>query len=210
MDIPPVRSGAEPASGLPGGPESTFRLLERVRAGDEAALEALFARYLEPLRRWARGRLPGWARDARDTQDLVQDTLLQTFRKLEGFEYRGEGALQAYLRQALMNNIRYELRRANHRPPATALESHAPDESPSPLEQAVGSQAAERYEQALARLRPEDREAIVARIEMGYSYERLAEALEKPSAEAARKATRRALLRLAEEMRMSDSAHLRI
>ena len=41
-------------------------------------------------------------------------------------------------------------------------------------------------------------------MEMGYSYERLAEALDKPSAEAARKATRRALLRLAEEMKRAE------
>ena len=49
-------------------------------------------------------------------------------------------------------------------------------------------------------LRPEEREAIIARVEIGYSYEELAEALGKPSAEAARKTARRALLRLAEEM----------
>jgi RNA polymerase sigma-70 factor (ECF subfamily) len=65
----------------------------------------------------------------------------------------------------------------------------------------VGRQATQRYEQALARLRPEEREAIIARVEMGYSYERLAEALNKPSPEAARKAARRALIRLAEEMK---------
>lgn len=187
--------------GLPGGPESTFRLLERVRAGDEAALEVLFARYLVPLRRWASGRLPRWARDARDTQDLVQETLLGAFKNIQNFEARREGALQAYLRHALMNSIRYELRRLGRRAPPTALDSQAPDDSPSPLDEAVGRQTAERYEQALARLRPEDREAIIARVEMGYSYEQLAEALEKPSPEAARKAARRALLRLAVEMK---------
>jgi RNA polymerase sigma-70 factor (ECF subfamily) len=58
----------------------------------------------------------------------------------------------------------------------------------------------DRYEQALARLRPAEREAIIGRVEMGYSYDQLAEALEKPSAEAARKAAQRALVRLAQEM----------
>jgi RNA polymerase sigma-70 factor (ECF subfamily) len=71
----------------------------------------------------------------------------------------------------------------------------------SPLEEAIGRQALERYESALARLRPEEREAIIARVEMDYSYEEMAEALGKPSADAARKAARRALLRLAEEMK---------
>jgi DNA-directed RNA polymerase specialized sigma24 family protein len=54
--------------------------------------------------------------------------------------------------------------------------------------------------EALGRLTPEHREAIIARVELGYTYEELAQALGKPSAEAARKTARRALLRLAEEM----------
>ena len=131
-------------------------------------------------------------------------TLLQTFKRIDSFECRREGALQAYLRQALMNGVRYELRRTGRRAPPAAIDSKISDDGPSPLEQAIGQQATERYEQALARLRPEDREAIIARVEMGYSYERLAEALEKPSPEAARKAARRALLRLALEMKRAE------
>src|SRR6476659_388030 len=133
MTTPTAPQRPTPASGLASGPETTLRLLERVRAGDEAALEALFARYLVPLRRWASGRLPQWARDARDTQDLVQETLLKTFKRIDSFEYRHEGALQAYLRQALMNSIRYELRRLGRRAPATALDSQVSDDAPSPL-----------------------------------------------------------------------------
>jgi RNA polymerase sigma-70 factor (ECF subfamily) len=59
----------------------------------------------------------------------------------------------------------------------------------------------DRYENALTRLRPAEREAIIARVEMGYTYEELADALGKPSPEAARKAAERALVRLAEEMK---------
>jgi DNA-directed RNA polymerase specialized sigma24 family protein len=40
----------------------------------------------------------------------------------------------------------------------------------------------ERYERALQQLSEADREAIVGRLELGYSYEELAEALGKPSA----------------------------
>lgn len=47
--------------------ESTLSLLERARAGDDNALNDLFARYAPPLRRWASGRLPRWARDLSDT-----------------------------------------------------------------------------------------------------------------------------------------------
>jgi RNA polymerase sigma-70 factor (ECF subfamily) len=193
------------ATGIPGGAETTFELLERVRAGDHQAVEALFGRYVAPLRRWASGRLPRRARDGADTQDLVQETLLQTLKRIEAFEPRREGGFQAYLRQALMNRIRDELRRYSRRGQPEAVDSRIPDVSPSPLERAIGSEATERYEQALGRLRPEDREAIIARIEMGYSYEELAQALGKPTWDAARKAAQRALLRLAVEMKRAVS-----
>jgi hypothetical protein len=44
--------------------------------GTAAARERLFARYLPVLKRWAHHRLPRAARALRDTDDLVQDTLL--------------------------------------------------------------------------------------------------------------------------------------
>jgi RNA polymerase sigma-70 factor (ECF subfamily) len=71
----------------------------------------------------------------------------------------------------------------------------------SPLEEAIGREAVERYTAALARLKPEEREAIIARVEMDYSYAELAEILGKPTPDAARKTAQRALLRLAEEMK---------
>lgn len=181
-------------------PDDTIQLLDRARAGDAAALEALFARYLVPLRRWARGRLPRYARDMADTQDLVQETLLQTFKNIEAFEASRRGALQGYLRQALMNRIRDELRRFGRRGPHALLDTAVPDGGPSPLEEAIGRQAAGRYEQALSRLTPAEREAIIARVELGMSYDEMAEALGKPTADAARKAAQRAIVRLASEM----------
>ena len=42
-------------------------------------------------------------------------------------------------------------------------------------------------------------------MELGLSYEELAEALGKPTADAARKAAERALVRLAEEMKQGSS-----
>ena len=181
--------------------DSTIALLERARGGDRDALDALFARHVKPLRRWISGRLPRWARDMADTDDLVQDALLQTFKRIDVFDPRGPGALQAYLRQAVFNRVRDELRRKGRRPDSTDLDGVDVASDQSPLEDAIGGEAVEKYERALGRLRPEEREAIVARVELGYTYEELAEALGKPSADAARKAAQRALVRLASEMR---------
>ena len=180
--------------------ESTFSLIERARAGDATALDRLLARHLAPLRRWARGKLPTWARDVADTDDLIQDTLLQTFKRIGDFDVRGPGALQAYLRQAVVNRVRDELRRKGRRPGVTTLEGLDVESGTSPLEQAIGRESVERYEKALVTLKPEEREAIIGRVEMGYSYEELADVLGKPSTEAARKAAHRALVRLAEQM----------
>jgi RNA polymerase sigma factor (sigma-70 family) len=136
-----------------------------------------------------------------DTQDLVQDTLIRTFKRIEAFEPESDGALQAYLRQGILNRIRDELRRAGRRPAAGPLDSQVEDEAASPLEMAIGREAAERYERALGRLRPEDREAIIARVELDCTHEEIAAMLRKPTANAARMAVERALARLAEEMR---------
>lgn len=181
--------------------ESTFQLIERVRQGDQDSLERLMARHMGPLRRWVSGRLPRWARDMSDTDDLVQDALLRTFTKIEDFDVRGVGALQAYLRQAVVNRVRDELRRKGRTPAMVDAGELNLEGRESPLEDAIGAEAFERYQAALARLKPEEREAIIARVEMDYSYADLAEMLGKPTPDAARKTAQRALLRLAEEMK---------
>ena len=68
------------------------------------------------------------------------------------------------------------------------------------LEAAVGSEAVARYEAALQRLRDEERELIVARLEMQLTYAEVAAATGKPSSNAARMAVTRAVARLIEEM----------
>jgi RNA polymerase sigma-70 factor (ECF subfamily) len=181
--------------------DTTWQLLARARAGDPQALDRLFARHLPPLQRWARGRLPKWARQVTETDDLVQDALTQTLRRLDHVEANGVGALGGYLRQAVLNRIRDELRRSSRTPPSVDLGAVDLAGGQSPLEQAIGREGVERYERALQQLNAGDREAIVGRLELGYSYEELAGALGKPSAEAARKAAQRALLKLAEELR---------
>jgi RNA polymerase sigma factor (sigma-70 family) len=181
--------------------ESTYELIERVRRGDKDSLDRLMARHLGPLRRFVSGRLPRWARDMTDTDDLVQDTLLRTFTKIEDFDVRGIGALQAYLRQAVLNRVRDELRRKGRTPAMVDAGGLDLEGKGSPLEEAIGKEAFERYQAALTRLKPEEREAIIARVEMDYSYADLAEMLGKPTPDAARKTAQRALLRLAEEMK---------
>jgi RNA polymerase sigma-70 factor (ECF subfamily) len=193
-----ARQGELPSDPRTG--ESSVDLLRRSKAGDARALDELCRRYRPLIARWTRGRLPGYARGFVDTDDLVQETLLSTLRNVGTFEPRHDGALQAYLRQAVANRIRSEVQRSRRRTPWAPLQGDEPDPGVSPLERLVGRERFERYESALSRLREEDREAIIARIEMDAGYEELAAALGKPSADAARMAVNRALVRLAREM----------
>ena len=179
---------------------SSVELVARARDGDSRALEQLFARYRPLLHRWAQGRLPRWARDLLDTDDMIQETLLSTFRNVGQFAPRHDGALAAYLRQALQNRIRDEVRKVHARPGRGSLDDGTRDAGASPLEEAIGSEALQRYETALARLPQSDRELILARVEMGLSYAEVAASTERPSPDAARMAVGRALVRLAEEM----------
>lgn len=178
--------------------DTTLTLLTRARAGDSEAMNDLFARYLPALRRWASGRLPRHVRDLSDTPDVVQETLIHVFKKIEGFEHRGEGAFHAYLRQAVLNRIRNEVRNAGYRPERADLDTSMPDQGRSPLEQAIGAEGIAKYEAALEQLDEDDREMIVARLELGLTYAELATATGKPSADAARMAVTRAIARLIE------------
>lgn len=176
--------------------ESSLRLLERVRAGDAEALEVLLTRYRPRLVRWAHGRLGPGVRSLGDTEDLVQNTLIRALRSLDTFEATGASGFERYLRTAIANAVRDQVRYAHRRPGHSPLPPTWPADEPSPLELAIGRQRLARYEAALATLTGEDCEAIVARFEFGFTHDELAVALGKPSADAARKLCTRAIQRL--------------
>jgi RNA polymerase sigma-70 factor (ECF subfamily) len=180
--------------------ETSLDLLRRVQAGDASALDALMVLYRPRLVRWASGRLPAYARGMAETQDLVQETLAAAFKKIAHIEIRDEGAVQAYLRQALLNAIRMEIRRVTRRPASQEIDSGLPAADISPLEAAIGAETLERYERALDHLREEERELVIAHVEFGLTHQELAAAFKKPSANAARMALQRALIRVAVEM----------
>lgn len=188
------------ALGIPAGEELTSDLVQRARSGDQAAIDDLFARYEARVRRWARGRLPTAARGALETQDLTQETLVRVFQRLHAFEPRHPGAFREYVWTTLWNCIRDIARKYKRRGPSDPLDSDLAGSAPSPLEEAIGSEAFARYESAMDRLRPEEREAIIARVELGLSHAEVATALGKPSVAAAHMAVSRALMRLAKEM----------
>jgi RNA polymerase sigma factor (sigma-70 family) len=110
---------------------NTVDLIAQIRAGDREARSRLVERELPRLQRYARGRLPVWARGSADTQDLVQDVLLRAMPRLDSLNTDTPGALQAFLRRAVANQIVDEIRKARRRVASTA-----------PIESASASQRA--------------------------------------------------------------------
>ena len=186
MTVPPSLLSDEP----------TIELLIRARGGDRAATEALLERCLPPLKRWAHGRLPAAARGGIDTSDLVQDAALHLLKRLDVFEPRHVGAMQAYLRQSVINQIRDAVRRIGRQPPPLELPDDLPSERTSPVEAAIQAEAYERYRRALDGLTSKDRELIVAHVEVQWSLAEIAHRFNLKSPDAARMAVRRALGRL--------------
>ena len=156
---------------------------------------------MPPLQRWAHGRLPASLRGPQETADLVQNAIMATLRRLEVVEVRHHGALQAYLRTAIANQIRDLVRQQHRRPVMSGLPET--DRRRRAIAARVRHRRRERgtLRGGHAAVVAGGREAVMGRLEFHYSYEELAVALAKPSADAARMAVTRAVKRLAEEMR---------
>ena len=89
----------------------TVELIALAKNGDEAAVEAIFQRAVPPVLRWAHGRVPPTLRSQMNTEDLVQLAVMRAIPRLPHFEARNVGAMQAYLRQSVINEIRTQLRK---------------------------------------------------------------------------------------------------
>ena len=119
-------------------------------------------------------------------------------RNSAGIKPKQASVLRAYLRRAVENRIRDELRRAARR-----RDSIAPDEAvrfsdaAAPQHrQLVDEETWRRYLSCLGQLTPPERRLIVGRAELGYNYQQLALIERLPSPDAARMALRRAVIRL--------------
>jgi RNA polymerase sigma factor (sigma-70 family) len=201
---PPERHAASEDSKRSGAllsDDATLELVIRAHAGDSFAVEALLQRSLPSLKRWAHGRLPAAARGHLDTNDLVQEAVLHLLGRLDTFHPQHVGALQAYLRQSVINRIRDEVRRVSRQPPPEELPEDEPSDRISPLEAAIQVEAYDHYRNALKQLGPRDRELIVARVELQWSLGEIAHRFHIRSVDAARMAVTRAVQRLTRHMR---------
>lgn len=143
-----------------GPTDSTVELFQRARAGDADAEEAFITRMSGPLDKYAHGRLPKQARGELDTQDVRQEVLLQFWKRKDEFDPKHAGAPRGYLRQAALNRIRDEGRRAKRRPVSDAPVDELPSRAPTQFERATAQESRRQLNRSLAELSAVERRAI--------------------------------------------------
>jgi RNA polymerase sigma-70 factor (ECF subfamily) len=99
----------------------TLELLQRFRAGDQAAYGVLFQRYRPDLQRFIDGHMAGGLRGVLSAEDVLQETHLEALRCLDGFTYRRELSFYFWLCGIARNRIHHHCRRLQRRPPPLSL-----------------------------------------------------------------------------------------
>lgn len=79
-------------------------LLERARAGDDAARNELFAMCRSYVAISAKAEMASWLKAKVDASDLIQQTLLEAHRGLDRFRGQTEAEWLGWLRQILAHN----------------------------------------------------------------------------------------------------------
>jgi RNA polymerase sigma-70 factor (ECF subfamily) len=186
---------------VPTNPDTmlTVELVQRAQAGDADALARIVERYLPRLQRWASGRLPSYARALFDTADVVQETLMRTVAGIQELEPR-QGVFKSYVRKAVLNRIRDQIRWASRRRGSREVPEDLVDRKPSPLEQAIGAELMAQYEAGMDAVKDDDRMLIHLRLDLDFEFGEIAALTGRSTADAARMAFHRALGRLVEAM----------
>jgi RNA polymerase sigma-70 factor, ECF subfamily len=186
----------------------TQRLLEQVRAGDRDAFERLFARHRPYLHQVVGWRLDPRLRPRVDPSDVVQETELEAFRRLDDFLQRRPMSFRLWLRKTVCERLlmlerqhigaaRRSVRREIALPEGSSLQlaERFLAAGLSPSQQLSRSELAQLVRQAVAELPEPDREILLMRNVEVLSNREVAEVLQIEPAAASRRYGR-ALLRL--------------
>ncbi len=179
-----------------GDSHTTARLIQRAQHGDLVARDELFDRHRRELARWAHGRLPRGTRDLRDTDDLVQDSMLRALGRLPHFEPQRNGSFLAYLCHILNNLVRDEMRASKRRSGHGELTEDLAASDATPEQNHDAVRVLTCYRNAMKKLSTDQRDALVLRLELGLPYEAIAEEMGRPNVTAVRSLVSRGLERL--------------
>jgi RNA polymerase sigma-70 factor (ECF subfamily) len=151
-------------------------LVARSREGDLAAFNTLVERYQRPLYNLCLRMLAS----PEGAEDAAQEAFIHAFRSIRTF--RG-GSLKSWLFRIGANACYDEMRRRRARPAVSLDEPHGaderrldvPDSAPAPHERAEHRELAAALQDALSRLPPDQRLAIVLADVQGLDYAEVAE-----------------------------------
>ncbi len=193
--------------------DQTIDLVRRAQDGDAPALQTLFTRYYERVRRMVRLRLGPALRKRLDSGVILQETFLEALRTFNRFEMRDQGSFINWLARLAENRIRDAADYHSAAKRAAAREVPLPQGDQTgaldaglkaggllPSENADEAEQVSRLEVALERLSAEDRELILLRDYAGAAWDAVARLTDRPSPDAARVAHRQAVTRLARLM----------
>jgi RNA polymerase sigma-70 factor (ECF subfamily) len=162
----------------------TLRLLESARAGDVTARERLYARHQGRLLAFMRSAMSASLARTVSPEDILQETLLESSRKLGEFESWGPAAFYRWLvviarfKISEAERARHALKRARESP----LEAEPAGSQTSPSGRAMRSESAERIREALAVLPPAQADAVRLRYLEGLSVSETARRMERSGA----------------------------
>ncbi|MBX3127750.1 MAG: sigma-70 family RNA polymerase sigma factor [Polyangiaceae bacterium] len=159
--------------------EADNLLLERARAGDAQALEALVERYQAQVYRFGMKM----CRDPEDAKDVLQDTLLSMARGIRDF--RGASSISTWLYTIARSHCIKKRRRSKFAPrDARSLDTDVlpegrqlADPAQSPDDTLAGRQVEHALEQAIRGLEPMYREVLLLRDVEGLTAPEVAEVL---------------------------------
>jgi len=158
------------------------RLLRGLRAGIEAAYEELIDRYQQPVY----GMVYRLLGNQSDSSDVVQEVFVKVFRGVGSF--REKSSLRTWIYRIAVNeahnhrrwfsrHTRWEVALTDDQQESRLLDSTA-DPGPSPFERAASNETRLLIEEALDRINPVFRTAVVLRDIEDLSYEEIAEILQ--------------------------------
>lgn len=163
-------------------PEEDVWVLRGLRAGIEEAYEELIERFQQPVY----GMVYRLLGNASDASDVVQDVFLKVFRNVHCF--REQSTLRTWIYRIAVNEAHNHRRWfSRHCRNEVSLDSEREDDYRSPLpadpgrspyHQALDSENRTLIEDALTRINPAFRAAVVLRDIENLSYEEIAEILQ--------------------------------
>jgi RNA polymerase sigma-70 factor (ECF subfamily) len=191
-------------------------LLAAARAGSREALGQVIEVFRPYLLLVARQELDPAFQGKGSPSDLVQETFLEAHRDFDRFHGTTSEELLAWLRQLLLHNVADFTRRyrdtakrgAGREVPLEAGSSSSPGpepcaDTPSPSQEAIANEEAERFAGALKQLPDDYRQVILLRYQEQHSFEEIGQLLQR-TPNAARMLWLRAVERLKKELGISD------